>query len=48
MGRDDDGGVLADVAAGLLSAFLHDEAAKTTEIDIFALGEALFDLCLRH
>ena len=43
VGRDDNGGVLADVTASLLGTFLHDEAAKTTQVDVLALGKALFD-----
>ena len=34
---DNDNSVLADVAGGLLSALLHDEAAKTTEEHVVTL-----------
>ncbi len=40
---DDDGGVLGDVAGGLFRAYFDDEAAKSSEVDVLAVGEGVFD-----
>lgn len=37
--RDDDGGVLGDVAGGLFRACLYDERTKATEIYVFTMGK---------
>ena len=43
MGRDDDRGVLADIACRLLGSFLDDEAAEAAKIDILSVGQAVLD-----
>ena len=39
--RDNEYGVLADVAGGLLGSLLHNKRAETTEIHVFAVCEAV-------
>lgn len=39
--RNDECGVLADVAGGFLRSLLHDKAFKTTEIYVFSVCEAI-------
>ncbi len=40
---DDDSGVLGDVAGGLLSSVLDDEAAETSEIDVLFFKKTCLD-----
>ena len=40
---DDDGGVLGDVAGGLLRAGLDNEAAKTAQVNVVAMCERVLD-----
>lgn len=42
---DDDGGVFGDVASSLFGAFFEDEATETSQINVFTVGERLFDRC---
>ena len=42
---NDDGGVFRDVACSLLSAFFENEAAKASQVNVFTVGERLFDRC---
>lgn len=41
---NDQRGVLRDVASGLLSALLQDEATEATEVNIFLVGESALHL----
>ena len=41
--RDNECGVLADVACGLLSSGLHDEGAEATGLYVFTVCEAVLD-----
>ena len=41
VGGDDDGGVLGDVAGGLLRTGLHGKATKSTEIDILTIRQGV-------
>ena len=43
VGRNDDCGVLGDVACSLFSPLLDDEGAEATEINVFAMSEAVLD-----
>ena len=43
VGRDDHWGLLGDIAGCLGGAFLDDERAEATEIDILTLCEAVLD-----
>lgn len=45
MGRDNQCRVLGDVASGLLSTLLQDEAAEATKIDGFSVNQAFLDGC---
>lgn len=42
MSRDDEGGVLADVAGCLLGAGLYDEGAEAAKIHVLSMCEAFF------
>ena len=41
--RDDDGGVLGDVAGGLFFSSLDDEAAETSQINVFTFYQRFLD-----
>lgn len=43
MGRNNDGGILTDVAGCLLRAGFHDERAESTEIHVLTMSETVPD-----